>query len=222
LGHGLTGFTGLLSHHTRAQDRERLHDIIIRFIQVGPQPITGHTGDAVQLPKVERVILDHLSLSWANDETIDICHSSKFAIQWCRIEESDTEGHDKGVPHDFGIISAYPDSGNISLHHNLFAHHSRRSPSLSFYVPGKPGDFRNNIVYDFHERLTHDGHTPQAPINLIGNHYQRGPSSKKIYPFVFHMRSISTGGRIASCARHERKGLRQKHSLTEPAEAGWQ
>ena len=170
---------------SRADPWRRLNDIVVRFIRIRPPPTTGDQGDAVQLPDTERVILDHLSLSWANDETIDICQSSEFTVQWCTIEESDTEGHDKGR-HNFGLISAYPGSGNISIHHNLFAHHSRRSPSLSPYVPGKPGDFRNNVVYNFHEGLTHDGHTPRAPINFIGNYYKRGPNSKKIYPFVFH------------------------------------
>jgi pectate lyase len=170
---------------SRPQPSERLHDIIVRFIRIRPPPATGHGGDAVQLPHTERVILDHLSLSWANDETIDICHSAEFTIQWCTIEESDTVGHGKGGAHNFGLISAYPNSGNISIHHNLFAHHSRRSPSLSPYVPGKPGDFRNNVVYNFHQGLTHDGHTPQAPINFIGNYYKRGPSSNRIFPFAF-------------------------------------
>jgi hypothetical protein len=164
----------------------RLHDIIVRFIRVRPLPATGHTGDAVQLPDTEKVILDHLSLSWANDETIDICHSSEFSIQWCTIEESDTEGHGKGGVHNFGIISAYPNSGNISIHHNLFAHQSRRSPSLTPYVPGKPGDFRNNVVYNFREGLTHDGHVPQEAINFVGNYYKRGPNSETIIPFAFH------------------------------------
>ena len=125
-------------------------------------------------------------MSWANDETIDICHSSEFTVQWCTIEESDTEGHAKGVAHNFGLISAYPNSGNISIHHNLFAHQSRRSPSLTPYVPGKPGDFRNNVVYNFREGLTHDGHIPREAINFIANYYKRGPSSKTIIPYAFH------------------------------------
>jgi len=170
---------------SRPDPWRRLNDIVVRFIRIRPPPTTGDQGDAVQLPDTERVILDHLSLSWANDETIDICQSSEFTVQWCTIEESDTEGHDKGR-HNFGLISTYPGSGNISIHHNLFAHHSRRSPSLSPYVSGKPGDFRNNVVYNFQEGLTHDGHTPRAPINFIGNYYKRGPNSDRIFPFVFH------------------------------------
>jgi hypothetical protein len=171
---------------SRPEPWRRLNDIVVRFMRIRPPPTTGHEGDAVQLPDTERVILDHLSLSWANDETIDICHSSEFTVQWCTIEESDTEGHGKGGAHNFGLIIAYENSGNISIHHNLFAHHSRRSPSLSPYVPGKPGDFRNNVVYNFRDGLTHDGHTPRAPINLINNYYKRGPDSFFIRPFEFN------------------------------------
>jgi hypothetical protein len=179
---GITIVGRLLS---RADPWKRLNDIIVRFIRVRPPPTSGHTGDAVQLPDTERVVLDHLSMSWANDETIDICQSSEITVQWCTIEESDTEGHAKGVAHNFGLISTYPDSGNVSIHHNLFAHHSRRSPSLTPYEPGKPGDFRNNVVYNFREGLTHDGHIPGEVVNLIGNYYKRGPSSREMTPFSF-------------------------------------
>lgn len=127
---------------SRPEPWQRLHDIVVRFIRIRPPPTTGHEGDAIQLPDTERVILDHLSLSWANDEMIDVIHSSEFTLQWSTLEESDLEGHGKGVAHNYGIISAYPNSGNITIHHNLFAHQSRRSPSLTPYVPGKPSDFR--------------------------------------------------------------------------------
>ena len=179
---GITVVGRLLARPT---DGSRLHDIVIRFIRFRPPPTQGHTGDAVQLPNTYRVMLDHLSLSWASDETIDICQTSEITIQWCTLEESDTKGHSKGR-HNFGLISAYPGSGNITIHHSLFAHHSGRSPSLSPYVPGKPGDFRNNVVYNFHQGLTHDGHIPRSPINLIGNYYKRGPDSFFIDPFALH------------------------------------
>lgn len=169
----------------RPEDESHLHDIIIRFIRFRPPRTKGHTGDAVQLPKTDRIILDHLSLSWANDETVDICKTSNVTIQWCTLEESDTEGHDKGR-HNFGLISAYPESGNVSIHHNIFAHHSSRSPSLSPAIANKSGDFRNNVIYNFFKGLTHDGHVPYGPINLIANYYKKGPDSLIIIPFEFH------------------------------------
>jgi len=169
----------------RQADHSLLHDIVIRFVRFRPPRTKGHTGDAAQLPKADRVILDHLSLSWANDETVDICNTSNITMQWCTLEESDTEGHDKGR-HNFGLISAYPESGNVSIHHNIFAHHSSRSPSLSPAVTNKSGDFRNNVIYNFYKGLTHDGHVPYGPINLIANYYKKGPDSFIIIPFEFH------------------------------------
>jgi hypothetical protein len=76
-----------------AYRRERLHDVIVRFLRVRSVPMGGASGDAVQQPNAERLILDHLSLAWANDETIDFYHSSDATVQWCTIEESDASGH---------------------------------------------------------------------------------------------------------------------------------
>lgn len=190
------------------QNGERLHDLIIRFLRIRQKPVTGHTGDVIQLPKSERFILDHLSLSWGNDELLDIIHSSEVSVQWCTLEESDPAGHDKGVAHNFALLSAYPLSGNISIHHNLFAHNSRRNPSLSPYVKEKPADFRNNVIYNFKEGLGHDGHKPAAGINLVGNYYKRGPSSSRValYHFSDQGRYYLRGNHLAGFGPVDRPG----------------
>ncbi len=177
---------------------ERLHDLVLRFLRIRQKPVSGHTGDAIQLPKSERIMLDHLSLSWGNDELLDIIHSSEVSVQWCTLEESDPEGHDKGGMHNFALLSAYPQSGNISIHHNLFAHNSRRNPSLTPYTPGKPADFRNNVIYNFKEGLGHDGHIPVEGINLVGNYYKRGPSAAwvDLYRFSPKGRYYLKGNRV--------------------------
>jgi hypothetical protein len=167
------------------QNGERLHDLVIRFLRIRQRPVSGHTGDVIQLPKSERIILDHLSLSWGNDELLDIIHSSEVTVQWCTLEESDPAGHDKEVAHNFALLSAYPQSGHITIHHNLFAHNARRNPSLSPYAKNKPADFRNNVIYNFKEGLGHDGHKPAAGINLVGNYYKRGPSTQGVTLYHF-------------------------------------
>jgi pectate lyase len=177
---GITIVGRILSRYV---DDVRLKNIVIRHLRVRPPPTTGVGGDAIQLSKTERVMLDHLSLAWANDEMIDIIHSSEITIQWCTIEESDLDGHAKGNDHNFAVLSAYADSGNVSIHHNLFAHHSRRLPSIAPAEKDKHGDFRNNVIYNFRDGLSHEGHTPRAAINLVANYYKRGPNSKIIYPF---------------------------------------
>jgi hypothetical protein len=183
----------------RPQAEERLHDIVIRFLRIRQKPVSGHTGDVIQLPKSERIILDHLSLAWGNDELIDIIYSSEVTVQWCSLEESDPAGHSKDVAHNFALLSAYPQSGNISIHHNLFAHNSRRNPSLSPYEKSKPADFRNNVIYNFKEGLSRDGHRPAAGVNLIENFYKRGPNSEQIelYDFSDQGRYYLKGNHLA-------------------------
>lgn len=165
-----------------------LHDIIVQHLRIRPPPMPGHDGDVVQLPHVRRVMLDHLSLAWGTDEMIDISHASDLTLQWSSIEESDPVGHGKSVPHNFAFFSAYAGSGNVSIHRNLFAHHARRLPTVAPAEPDRPADFRNNVVYNFRDGLSHEGHVPQSPINLIGNYYKRGPNAEKILLYHFHRR----------------------------------
>ena len=110
-----------------------VQNIIVRFLRVRPTPLTGGTGgdqyDAIQFSRNSRFILDHLSVSWGSDETVDVYEADDFTIQWCTIEESSTEGHSEGE-HNYGLING-PDGYGISLHHNLFAHHKNRCPRSS-------------------------------------------------------------------------------------------
>lgn len=165
---------------------QRLHDVVVRFLRVRPPRIVRHDGDAVQFALTDRAVLDHLSLAWANDETIDIIYSSDITIQWSTLEESDPEGHAKRMAHNFGLLSAYPDSGNVSIHHNLFAHHARRLPSLAPGEKDRPADFRNNVIYNFRDGLSDEGHRPRSGINLVGNYYKRGPDATRVRLFHFH------------------------------------
>jgi len=174
---GIT-INGMLS--TAYQRRDLAHDVIVRYLRVRARPGGGDQGDAIQFSVVDNAILDHISCSWAEDETIDIyTRATNVTIQWCTIEESSTRGHPKGR-HNYGLISG-ADSYNISLHHNLFAHHARRNPAIG----SGPADFRNNVVYDFRDGWSHEGNYKNPGFNIIGNYYKRGPSDPDIFPFCF-------------------------------------
>ena len=170
-----------------------VHDIILRHLRVRPRRSTGATGDCIQLgglgPRrtgTYNLILDHLSLSWANDEVIDLYHAHDVTVQWCTIEESDNQGHNKGA-HNFGLISAAEDNGAVSLHHNLWAHHARRVPCMAPYREQAAGDFCNNLIYNCRGGYVEDGHGARArsPVNLHRNYYRRGPETQnRIYPYA--------------------------------------
>ncbi len=170
-----------------------VHDIVIRHLRVRPRRAVGAGGDCVQLggrgPKKSgtyNIILDHLSLSWGNDEMIDLYHAHDVTVQWCTIEESDDKGHSKGA-HNFGLISAAEDNGAVSVHHNLWAHHARRVPCMAPYRENAAGEFANNLIYNCRGGYVDDGHGARAksPVNLHRNYYRRGPQTlDRIYPFA--------------------------------------
>ena len=92
-----------------------IHDIIIRHLRVRPPREVGAGGDCIQLGGLGptrsgtyNIILDHVSLSWGNDEMIDLYHAHDVTVQWCTIEESDDQGHSKGATTSLriGVIRA--------------------------------------------------------------------------------------------------------------------
>ena len=170
-----------------------VHDIIIRHLRVRPRREIGAGGDCIQLGGLGpgksgtyNIMLDHLSLSWGNDEMIDLYHSHDVTVQWCTVEESDDKGHSKGA-HNFGLISAAEDNGAVSLHHNLWAHHARRVPCLAPYRENAASDFANNLIYNCRGGYVDDGHgtRSKSPVNLHQNYYRRGPQTQdRIYPYA--------------------------------------
>lgn len=170
-----------------------VHDVIIRHLRVRPRRSSGVGGDCLQLAGrgpdrsgTYNIMLDHLSLSWGNDEMIDLYHAHDVTVQWCSIEESDDQGHTKGA-HNYGMISAAEDNGAVSVHHNLWAHHSRRVPCMAPYRENAADDFCNNLVYNCRGGYVDDGHGARAksPVNLHKNYYRRGPQTEqRLYPFA--------------------------------------
>lgn len=170
-----------------------VHDIVVRHLRVRRQRDKGSGGDCIQIgglgPKktgTYNIMLDHLSLSWGNDENIDLYHAHDVTVQWCTIEESDDKGHPKGA-HNFGLISAAEDNGAVSVHHNLWAHQARRVPCMAPYRENAAGDFCNNLIYNCRGGYADDGHANRArsAVNLHKNYYRRGPQTlERMYPYA--------------------------------------
>jgi pectate lyase len=176
-GAGITIYGRLLTKYER---RDSVHDVIVRFLRVRQPVGLGNQGDCIQFSIVNSAIIDHVSLAWAEDETIDLyTDAHNVTVQWSTIEEpSRTE--EPGGGHNYGLITS-GNSDHISVHHNLFAHVSRRNPCFG----SGPADFRNNVVYNFRDGFLHDRNYQRPGFNIIGNYYQRGPSDKDIFPFCF-------------------------------------
>ena len=157
---------------------------VFNLASVRSQPNEYH--HAVALNGVTRLVLDHVSVSWGADEVVSLCRTKHVTVQWCTIEEGTIkEGRKYNGIHNFGLFSAYNVKGDfISVHHNLFAHNSRRNPS----VRDGFADIRNNVMYNFRGGIDHDGGCSATgkshDYNYVGNYMKKGPNSTGVLPGV--------------------------------------
>ena len=162
------------------------HDVLIQHVRVRPgnqgdiRPdhndaisILGEHGDVEG--GAHHVVIDHVSASWGEDETISTWYGpSDITISWCIIGEAlDRSRHRKGT-HSAGLLVG-DGSERVSMHHNLLAHNSFRNPLI---IGGGTHGFVNNVVYNWKnipgEIVDYRSNTF---LDFIGNYYRRGPSN---------------------------------------------
>lgn len=164
----------------------KAHDVVVRYLRLrlGDQnKEVGAKGgdDTFNTEDIDRVIVDHCSLSWAIDGTHDLRRGGNFTLQWCIISEALNHSlHSKG---SHAMAASYRDlSGPITLHHNLFSTCRDRHPTLGSAQepPSYVVDFRNNLIYNWS-----DGGTSNFAdhfINCVNNVWRPGPmtNAKKL------------------------------------------
>jgi len=156
-----------------------IDNIIVRHLRVRPlfDGSAGDQFDGIQFSRSQLIMLDHISVSFGVDETIDLYEAKDVTLQWSTIESSATSGHPEGM-HNYGLING-PDGRRVSVHHNLFAHHKNRCPGIA----NGPSEVRNNVAYNVRHAFVH--HNPASgPFNIIGNYYRAG-SDDMLIPFWF-------------------------------------
>ena len=157
-------------------------DVIIRYIRVRVDDgAANSSGDAIDIASGHNIIIDHVSGSYARDETIS-CQdgSDKVTVQWCIMSEALTfEGHSYGslIRGEYGEEKSY--------HHNLYAHNNGRNPRPGNYTStskdpeGLHFDFRNNVMYNW--RGSQPGYNADddttSRYNFVGNVSITGPES---------------------------------------------
>ena len=208
------------------------HDVIIQHLRVRPGPaIKGSVnGDALQmLENAHDVIIDHCSLSWSTDEVISGWYDARdITVQHCIISEALHDSvHQKG-PHGMGMLFGDKNK-SVSIHGNLLAHNNQRNPRLNPEVKGR-FQVNNNVIYNWGQiagEMTDD-----AEVNLTGNFYKSGPSSRpergvavdgkvKIYPKdnISPIRPDATQPEDAIIKPWEEKMDRRKFAVSAPFSA---
>lgn len=167
-GGGDVGYTPMLIKNT--------HDVVIRHIRVRNDRLGTHRGaeDGFTIENSERVILDHVSASWARDELVNGYGDN----DWITISNSIFA---EGIPkHDKCALLASDPKGpqHLSFIGNICAHNGDRNPEINF-PPRSCVEVVNNILYNgqsaFAEIWEKFG---GAPVSLIGNNFVAGKNTR--------------------------------------------
>ena len=163
------------------------HDAVVRHIRIrpGPPPSTSSNVSALQI-EASRVIVDHVSLSWSNDQTLNVLGNGGVSAGGASPTAGDVTVQDSFVFEPLNnanhtkSIHAFPTflSGGIedlSVIRTAFAHSEQRAPLLE---PAGHIEWINNIVYNNRnphgELYTKHG---RPYYNITGSLNIRGPNS---------------------------------------------
>ncbi len=139
--------------------------VVIRYIRSRIGGASHVEDDAISIIGGSDIILDHVSTSWAIDETLSSSqsyrgtpgqkHLTNLTVQWSIMAEGLYQaGHEKG-DRAYGSLIRGNDGARYSWHHNLWANHNSRMPRIGNYATpfddpdGLFLDFRNNVFYNW-------------------------------------------------------------------------
>lgn len=179
-----------------AQTSLKADQIILRYLRFRP----GHTapqGDALTALRRKNIIIDHCSLSWANDEVGSFYNNENFTLQYTLLSESlHDAGHAKGE-HGYAAIWG---GKRASFLRNVIANHSSRTPRINGYrlrtpYPQSEGlvDIRNNLIFNWGYNSVYGAEG--ANFDLVNNVFKAGPASTAEWIFQLWQRPDVTQGR---------------------------
>ena len=171
---------------------ENSHDVIVRHLRIRTdrRGAVREANSAITIVRSSRVMIDHVSTSWALDENVGgFRQNDQITISNSVLAE--------GVPkHDKCALLSDDPTGpqHLSFLNNLCAHNGDRNPDLNF-KPGSCIEMLNNVLYDgaaeFAEIWETRGGTP---VSIVGNYFRAGPSTNAGAHAMVHQ-TIGSQGR---------------------------
>ncbi|MDF1812351.1 MAG: hypothetical protein P1V20_09055 [Verrucomicrobiales bacterium] len=167
-------------NYRRFEIKEGAQEVIMRFMRFrGTRIHVKNDPDSLLIWKARNVIVDHCSFAGACDETISTSQAENVTIQWTGYDESRKEkAHadwfdNDGQWHNYGGL--YSQSKNITIHHCLFAHHSKRNPLVK---PDSYVESINNVIYNYSNSQQTWGAAGEGLV-MTGCFFKLGPDRRK-------------------------------------------
>jgi pectate lyase len=172
----------------------KTHDVIIRHLCIRPgdsrQGTNPEDRDAIKIARGYNIVLDHISASWAIDETISTWFQKgsppprDITIQNSIMSEGLYKSlHPKGL-HSRGLLIG-DHSTNVTVFQNILAHNNRRNPLVKGDT--KNIEIINNVVYNWGRNKGFGTHFSDIErrgptlAKIINNYYIKGPNSGENY-----------------------------------------
>lgn len=172
----------------------RRRDVIIRYLRFRPGPPRDADGNitgsfvtyGLDVENYENVIIDHCTITWANEECLAIYDTKNTTVQWCIVAEGlYSAGHAKGNRSYGGVWGGQ----FATYHHNLLAHQNSRVARFNgarAHDTIAVIDYRNNVIYNWGSNNSAYGaeveiRTPETrnELNMVNNYYKQGPATSK-------------------------------------------
>ena len=163
-------------------------NVIIRYMRFRPGITDAGQLDALSITAwnsdtVENVVIDHCSLSWAEDENFDIRVATTGTVRNITIQNSIISESGYGA-------LAGPRTSNLTYHNNLFAHNQERNIHSNYPTDGI---FRfemiNNLIYGCYGGT---GMTYGMKFTILNNHYKES-SQQSMYQHIIDITSVGQG-----------------------------
>ncbi len=165
----------------------RRKHLIVRYMRFRPSTPTADNvfiTYGTDVENYEHVILDHCTMSWANEECLAIYDNKYTTVQWCMVAEGLYSAcHPKGTRSYCGVWGGQ----FATYHHNLVAHNNSRNIRFNgarAHDTIAVVEYRNNVVYNW--GTNNSGYGLEVEIeasgvrnelNMFNNYYKHGPAS---------------------------------------------
>lgn len=139
------------------------------------------TNDGIS-NNLQNSIIDHVSISWADDEGL----SSTDAVVNSTVQYSIIGEGLNYNDHSYGsLISSEVNDAQLSYHHNLYLHNRSRNPRLgSESGTGAILNFSNNVVYNWSGWAGYSFDKPSRT-NFLSNYYIAGSNTAATDPVFY-------------------------------------
>jgi hypothetical protein len=175
----------------------RRKNIIVRHMRFRPGvpldtsgvPTTAFVTYGLDVENYENVMIDHCSMSWANEECMAIYDNKYTTVQWSIASEGLYNAyHIKGIRGYGGVWGGQ----FASYHHNFIAHQNNRTPRFGgarAHDTTALVEYVNNVNYNWvSSSATYGGDVEVnggiARLNEMNNYYKPGPATPSTHKLV--------------------------------------